>query len=85
VTDHKVVQSRATKIVYAFGHLVASCNPQDPHHGDSGDLAYDCLRELGYDEDAIEDLRYVAEHVAGDWEYTGRAVEEFRRIEAGEI
>ena len=67
------VESRATRISYAFGHLVAACNPEDPHHADSGEHAEEIFLELGFDEDGIEDLRTIAEEVAGNWEYTGFA------------
>lgn len=75
---------RRQKLTYAFGHFVAAFGT-DAHAGDSGDLARDVLRELGLDERAIDDIAVLAEEVAGNYEYTGKADDVFQRIEAGEL
>lgn len=72
------------RLTYAFGHLVSSFGT-DAHAGDSGELAQEVLTELGFsprEKSIIEDL---AEHVAGNYQYTGEAEDEQRRIEQGEI
>lgn len=74
-----------SKLIYAFGHLVASHNPEDPHHADSGDLADDVLRDMGLSEVEMDQIEAIAEHVAGNYRYTGDAEESERRIEAGEL
>lgn len=75
-------------LTYAFGHLVGSFGT-DAHAGDSGDLARDVLVEvLGDDEAgllAIGSLLTVAEHVAGNYAYTGEADDYYRRIKSGEV
>jgi hypothetical protein len=59
------------QLFYAFGHLVASFNPEDPHHADSGDLARETLTELGLTEGDVAIIDGLAEHVAGNYRYTG--------------
>lgn len=84
-----VTQETRERLTYAFGHLVSSFNPEDPHHGDSRDLAGDVLAELlGEGTEglvAIGVLDVIAEHVAGNYEWTGEAEEFQRRIERGEV
>ena len=72
------------RITYAFGHLVSSYTP-DAHSGDSGELALDTLAEIGLDEDMCMVIEMIAEHVNGNYQYTGEADEFSRRAEAGEV
>ena len=71
-------------LTYAFGHMVSAFST-DAHAGDSGELADECFRDLGYDDKGIERLRAIAEDVAGNYEYTGKADDYERRIKAGEV
>lgn len=51
------------RIKYAFGHLVASLYPDDPHHADSGELAHEVFSELNLFSSEVELLEIVAEYV----------------------
>jgi hypothetical protein len=86
--DWNLPQESRDRLTYAFGHLVASFGT-DAHSGDSGELAADTLIELLGDNDEaymiIGALGVVAEHVAGNYEWTGEAEDERRKIEAGEL
>jgi hypothetical protein len=73
------------RLIYAFGHLVGSFNPEDPHHGDSADLADDVMNEIGLTDSEREVVRDLAEHVAGNYDYTGEADRVTRQIEAGDL
>lgn len=72
-------------LTYAFGHAVSSHIEGDAHSGDSGDLAIDVMSDLGLTEEAIDMVMVLAEHVHGNYDYTGRGEELRRRIERGEV
>ena len=84
MNETKWITDQREKVVAAFGHLIASFGT-DAHAGDSGDLALDTLNEVGLDEGAIAALEVAAEHVAGNYQYTGEADEFARRAERGEV
>ena len=73
------------RLTYAFGHLVSSFNPEDPHHADSGEEGTEVLASLGFTGETMEVVHALAEHVAGDYAYTGEATETRRRIESGDL
>jgi hypothetical protein len=81
-------QDERDRLTYAFGHLVSSYVEDDPHAGDSGDLAYEGIYEFVKENPNItlrEVLDVIAEYVHGNYAYTGEAIEDRRRIERGEI
>jgi len=59
------------RLVYMFGHLVASHNPDDVHHADSGDLADEIMDEMGLGPEERNRIEVLAEHVADNYRYTG--------------
>ena len=69
------------RLAYAFGHLVASHTPDDPHHADSGDLADEELDALGLSLREKDLVEAIAEHVAGNYTYTGEAELALREME----
>lgn len=77
------VSDRA-KLTYAFGHLVGSFGT-DAHAADSGELGDTVMDEIGLVPDERAIVRVLAEHVAGNYRYTGEADDLIRRIERGEV
>lgn len=67
-------------LVYGFGHLVSSYITDDAHSGDSGDLAQEVFESLGLSDYTIKILELVAEHVWGNYEYTGKEVQATREM-----
>lgn len=75
-----------SELTYAFGHLVSGfANPDDAHSADSIDLGFDTLFAKGYDAQTIAIITDLAEHVAGDYEYTGKATALYNLIDMGEF
>lgn len=72
-------QELTETVVYAFGHLVSSHFTDDAHHADSGDLAQDVMEHLNLTVREREILEAVAEHVAGNYRYTGEITNLERR------
>ncbi len=72
-------------LLYAFGHLVSSYNPEDAHHADSGELGEETLVTLGLTGESMEIVTVLAEHVAHNYEWTGEGDEIARRIKAREL
>lgn len=74
------------RLIYAFGHLVSGyAHPDDPHAGDSLDLARDVLEAEGLEVPAIAVVIQLAEYVADNYQYTGEGRERRRKIESGEL
>ena len=73
------------RLIYAFGHLVSSYRVEDAHAGDSGGLALDVLYDMEFTEREIAIIEALAEHVFGNYEFTGEGMEILRRIKAGEL
>lgn len=71
------------KIAYAFGHLVASYDT-DAHAGDSGDLGDEVMREV-VPAGSMWIIDAIAEHVAGNYAYTGEAIDIRRKIQNEEF
>jgi hypothetical protein len=71
-------------LIYTFGHLVAS-HGTDAHAADSGELAEDLMAEGDMESGQRIVLRTLAEHVAGNYQYTGEAEDLQRRMERGEV
>lgn len=72
-------------LTYAFDHLVSSqAHPENAHAGDSADLAIDTFTEIGMNEDQVEAIEALAEHVAANYAWTGAGEDLARRIERGE-
>lgn len=76
---------RRERIVYAFGHLVSGQERETAHSADSMDLARDVLDELGLTAGELDLVELLAEEVAGNYRYTGKADEVLRRIRSGEL
>lgn len=72
------------RVAYAFGHAVSSYST-DAYAGDSGDLAQEVVEELGFTPMTVELFWLIAEHVAGNYAYTGEADRIRHQIEAGEV
>ena len=73
------------RIAYMFGHLTALFNPDDPHHADSGDLAADEMQAMGFTGPERMLTEILAEHVHGNYQWTGEGEDLRRRIERGEV
>jgi hypothetical protein len=70
-------------VLYAFGHLVSS-NGVDAHAADSGSEADDVMEGLGLTARERAIMELLAEHVSGNYDYTGEADDFLRRVREGE-
>ena len=66
---------KRSPLIYAFGHLVSGyASPEDAHSADSIDLARDTLNSIEeLSANTISQIEELAEHVAGNYQYTGEA------------
>jgi hypothetical protein len=81
-----ISQETRDRLIYAFGHMVAEQNPDDPHGAASGELARETMIDLfDIDMDALDVddegmlaigvMLVLAEHVAQDYTYTGEGTQ----------
>jgi hypothetical protein len=76
----------AESLTAAFNHMVSGHSmPDDPHSADSLDLGRDTLHDMALSQETIAAVEVLAEYVAGDYQFTGKASEIVRRIAAGQI
>jgi hypothetical protein len=55
----------------------------DAHAADSADHGQETLLDAGFSPDELEIIHDLAEHVSGNYTYTGEAIEIARRIRDG--
>lgn len=76
-------EMRQRQLKYAFGHIVDGFGT-DAHAGDSAELGDEVLTDMGFTTAEKAIVHTLAEHVAGNYQYTGEATDLLRQIERGE-